>query len=69
MPQDEIKIDILPDGTIRFETDAISPASHHNAEEFLKFIEQMSGGATEIKRKHGHVHTHKHEHLHTHAKE
>jgi hypothetical protein len=44
---DTMKIEILKDGTIKTTTDAISPANHDNAEEFLAAMARLSGGATE----------------------
>jgi hypothetical protein len=61
---DEIKIEILEDGTIRVETDAVSPANHVNAEAFVKFLADLAGGKSTRTRRghhHGHGHTHTHE--------
>lgn len=45
---DIMEIEILEDGTIKTTTDPISGANHANAEQFLKFVGQMTGG--EMKR-------------------
>lgn len=58
---DGIKVTILEDGTIRLETDAISPAQHLSAEQLVSTISRLSGGEVTItkKRAHGaHVHVH-----------
>ena len=41
---DEIKIDILPDGTIKIETDKVSGPNHTNAEGFIREIFRLAGG-------------------------
>lgn len=69
--KDIITVTILDDGTIKTETDKISPASHLNAENFLKECFRMAGGKTTIEFKkgahiHEHAHTHEHGHEHTH---
>ena len=57
--EDKIEIEILDDGTIRLETDTISPANHLSADQFLKEIERLTGGTTtKTKNRHGHVHHH-----------
>ena len=62
---DEMKIEILADGTIRVETDAVSPANHVNAEAFVKFMADLAGGkSTRTRRGHHHAHTHQHEEEH-----
>jgi hypothetical protein len=63
---DELRIEILPDGTIKVETDEVSQANHASAEAFLRLINQMCGGEQSRKRKaHAHVHGHaKHHHKH-----
>lgn len=66
---DTIKIEILGDGTIKVETDQVSPANHVNAEAFLREMARLAGGVTDIKAKHGHLHGHVHKHgteYHTH---
>lgn len=65
---DKIKITILKDGTIKTETDQISPANHSNAEEFLNVMAGLAGGETERTMR-GHdetTHTHTHGETHQH---
>ena len=57
---DKIKISILEDGTIKVETDAISPAAHMSADGFLKHIQKLAGGNTQTEEKKGIKHTHEH---------
>ena len=72
MTTDNIRITVLDDGTIKVDTDSISPSNHLNAENFLKEIFRMSGGKAEIEfkkpvslREHGHSHDHGHgQHAH-----
>ena len=57
MANDVIEVEVLPDGSVKFLTDKISPANHRNAEEFMAAIARMLGGKTErTRRRHGHVH-------------
>jgi hypothetical protein len=61
MAEDTFDIEILADGTIRIETDKISPANHRSAEDFLRFLEELTGAKVERRRKKGaHVHVHQH---------
>lgn len=62
MRQDEIKIEITADGTIKISTDKIGQANHTLAEGFLTEMARLSGGQSTIKKKHSHGHTHQHEH-------
>lgn len=65
MSDDKISITILPDGTIRTETDQISPANHQSADQFLAFLAKLTGGETmRTKRKEAHHHQHQQEHQH-----
>jgi|3_EtaG_2_1085321.scaffolds.fasta_scaffold111843_3 hypothetical protein len=59
---DIINIEILEDGTVKFETDKISDARHVAADQFLTEVEELLGGPVDIKqkKKHHHVHTHNH---------
>lgn len=41
---DEIKISILPDGTIKIETDKVSGPNHMGAEGFIREIFRLAGG-------------------------
>ena len=64
MKQDDIHIEILPDGTIKTSTDKIGQANHANAEDFLKDMARLAGGETTMKRNpkaHGHQHQHANE--------
>jgi len=66
MPKDEFDIEILADGTIKVSTGAVSPANHMNAEAFMRFIQEKTGGKTTRTHKgghhhHGHTHDHKHD--------
>lgn len=60
---DELKIEILADGTIKVESDKVSAANHVTAEGFLKHLAELAGGPTTRTRK-GHTHTHHHDHDH-----
>jgi hypothetical protein len=64
---DKIQITILPDGTIKMETDKISGPNHLSAEKFVKAVHELAGGETTATRKvvamHNQVHD---EHTHTH---
>lgn len=67
--QDELTIEILPDGTIKTTTSRVSGANHSNAEQFLQHVAKLAGGDTERVRRadalHNHVHDHAHEHNHS----
>lgn len=41
---DQMKIEILPDGTIKIDTDRISGPNHTNAEGFIREIFRLAGG-------------------------
>jgi len=43
---DAFQIEILADGTIKSTMDAVSPANHDNAEQFLKAMAHLAGGET-----------------------
>ncbi len=66
MPQDEMKIEILEDGTIKVSTSKVSAANHMNADKFIAEMQRLCGGTTS-KEKIGHAHHH--QHTHEHAKE
>ena len=54
---DKMKMEILDDGTITVETDGVSGKNHKSADEFLKMLEDMTGGGRETKkRKKNHKH-------------
>lgn len=60
---DVIKIEILPDGTIKSTTDPISGPNHQSAETFMRTLTTLTAGeATRQKRGHSHAHTHQHQH-------
>lgn len=56
---DAIKVEILDDGTIKIETDPISPANHLSAEQLLDAISRLSGGEVTKTKKHSHGHVHR----------
>ena len=61
MREDTFTVEILDDGTLKIETDTVSPANHKSADEFLAFVSKMLGGPVEkTKRKQGHSHVHTH---------
>ncbi len=61
---DEMKIEILADGTIKTETSPISPANHQSAEAFMNDFARLTGGeATRQRRPHAHGNTHSHTHI------
>lgn len=65
--QDTLTIEILEDGTIKTTSDAVSGANHANAEQFLRQMATLAGGATtRTKRKDAHSHTHSHTKDHDH---
>ena len=51
MGNDEIEIEILPDGTLKITTDKISQANHRNADELMEFLAQKMGGPAEKQKK------------------
>jgi hypothetical protein len=64
---DTIKIEILEDGTVRFETDKISGANHASADEFLAEVEILLGGKITIEhKKDRHVYVHEDGTVHAH---
>lgn len=67
LKQDSLTIEILPDGTIKTTSDAVSGANHSNAEQFLRLMATLAGGeTTRVKRKDVHSHSHSHTHSHDH---
>lgn len=50
---DTMKITILDDGSLKIETDQISPANHMTAEAFMRNVNQACGDKQERKHKHG----------------
>ena len=68
MAKDEMNIEILEDGQIKFDTGAFSAKYHESAEGFLKAIEEMAGGEMErTPKKDSKHHHHHHKHAHTHS--
>lgn len=45
---DTIQVEILPDGTLKTETDSVSAANHCNADDFLKEMFRLSGGPSTV---------------------
>lgn len=55
---DTIEIEILDDGTIKASiAGKVSPGNHRNADEALRLLAQLMGGAVEVERI-GETHTH-----------
>ncbi len=56
---DKIEFKIEEDGTISTSTDQVSPTVHRNADEFLRYVKTLGGGAVKVTKKvqHGHQHT------------
>lgn len=68
MKTDNITIEILPDGTLKLETDDVSIANHLNAENLVREMASLCGGPTAIRQKHTHGRQ-RHSHSHGHGKE
>lgn len=66
MKEDIISVEILPDGTIKTETDGVSMPNHQSAEKFLKEMFRLAGGKTTMKFKKGLRVTEAGEHHHHH---
>jgi hypothetical protein len=63
VPQDNIEIEVLADGSIKFTTDPISGPNHMSAEKFLRDTAQAAGGETKrVKRINAKIHVHDHTH-------
>lgn len=58
---DNVRIEILADGTIKSTTDAVSPENHANAEAFLKMLASLTGGESRRQAR-GDAPTHSHHH-------
>ncbi len=64
---DSIQVTILPDGSIKMETDKVSGPNHVNAESFLREVIKLAGGNAERKGKKGFVqHSHDGKRFHSH---
>jgi len=62
---DNIEITILPDGTLKIETDKVSMPNHKNAEELLQWFARMTGGESKrVRKPHAHANVHQHEEAH-----
>ena len=67
LPKGTIQADILDDGTVRSETGDMGGVTHAAADNFLKLVQQLMGGAvSEAKVAQGHHHTQGHGHDHQH---
>ena len=58
----EFEVTILPDGAISIKTADLSGEHHASADEFIKLVHQLAGGARETKSTRDHHHHHKHQH-------
>ena len=67
--EDKLTVTILPGGSLKVTTDAVSDANHYAAEEFLRALQQRAVGETTVENRHpdGVEHEHRHEHGHTHG--
>lgn len=61
---DSLSFEILPDGTIKIESDKISAANHVNAEAFIREVMRLAGGKASRRLKVG---ASLHHALHVHA--
>ena len=60
----EMELTILDDGTISIATGNLAGEHHASADEFIKLVHQLAGGARETKstrEHHHHRHTHQHQ--------
>lgn len=55
---DKIEFEVLPDGTIKINTDRISGPNHGNAETLLREIQKEAGGSVKRVKKSNHHHHH-----------
>ncbi len=55
---DQIKFTIEEDGTITTETDKVSPVNHKSADDFLRYVKTLAGGAVKVTKKTPHGHSH-----------
>lgn len=63
MSKAPMRITVLPDGSVKIETDKIAPAAHVRAERFLAEVNKLLGGETTRARR-GHAHHDHHDHDH-----
>ena len=61
-----MQLTILEDGTISIQTGNMAGEHHASADEFIKLVQQLAGGARETKstREHGHHHHHQNQEHH-----
>lgn len=62
---DRIELEILEDGTVSYQTSAISGINHASADDLLKELEEAIGGEV-VRKKLPHSHQHVHDHVHAH---
>jgi len=62
----EMQLTILEDGTISIQTGNMAGEHHASADEFIKLVQQLAGGARDTKstREHHHHHHGQEEHHH-----
>lgn len=60
----EMQLEILEDGTISIKTGNLAGEHHASADEFIKLVQQLAGGArdTQSTRQHHHHHNDTHQH-------
>ena len=65
MKNDLIQYEILEDGTVSVDTDAISGTNHISADKLLARLFDFVGGPVSVKKKSrlGHSHAHDHQHV------
>ena len=60
---DKIKVEILPDASLKITTDKISPANHGGAEALIReLVKKMGGKVVQTRRPDVQVQAHQHEH-------
>ena len=64
--KNQFKIEILEDGTISVDSDSFDSTVHKSADEFVKMLGEMMGGAVTVKEKRSHAKAHSHDHSHGH---
>ena len=63
----QMNVRVLDDGTVRVETGDMGGVSHKAADDFIKELQRLMGGApAEVKSTKGHAHQHAHGHEHGH---
>lgn len=65
-PNNEIKVTILDDGSVKIETGTFEGAKHSAAEAMLRDIGNALGKTTRTRAPHAHHHHHEHDHDHEH---